>query len=74
MPKSCLNDIEFDAENTALLNHGLMRRYVFENFLCCSLLDFALMWPGINGVSCFEDSFGGCKAGMLAFATAWLFA
>ena len=65
--------IAFGAQNIFVLNHGLMRRHVFEIVLFCSLADFALISLGITGISYFEDSFGGYKAEALAFAAAWLF-
>ena len=65
--------IAFGAQNIFVLNHGLMRRHVFEIVLFCSLADFALISLGIAGISYFEDSFGGYKAEALAFAAAWLF-
>ena len=65
--------IAFGAQNIFVLNHGLMRRHVFEIVLFCSLADFALISLGIAGISHLEDSFGGYKAEALAFSAAWLF-
>ena len=46
----------FGAQNIFVLNHGLMRLYVFPIVLFCSLADFTLIWLGIAGIDYFEDS------------------
>ena len=65
--------IAFGAQNIFILNHGLMRLYVFQIVLFCSLADFILIWLGITGIAYFGDSLELYKAEMLAFAAFWLF-
>ena len=65
--------IAFGAQNIFILNHGLMRTYVFPIVLFCSLADFILIWLGITGITYFGDSLELYKAEMLAFAAFWLF-
>ena len=65
--------IAFGAQNIFILNHGLMRTYVFPIVLFCSLADFILIWLGITGIAYFGDSLELYKAEMLAFAAFWLF-
>ena len=65
--------IAFGAQNIFILNHGLMRLYVFPIVLFCSLADFILIWLGITGIAHFGDSLELYKAEMLAFAAFWLF-
>ncbi len=65
--------IAFGAQNIFVLNHGLMRLYVFPIVLFCSLADFTLIWLGIAGIDYFEDSLELYKAEILAFAASWLF-
>ena len=65
--------IAFGAQNIFILNHGLMRLYVFPIVLFCSLADFILIWLGITGITYFGDSLELYKAEMLAFAAFWLF-
>ncbi len=60
--------IAFGAQNIFVLNHGLMRLYVFQIVLFCSLADFILIWLGITGITYFGDSLELYKAEMLAFA------
>ena len=64
--------IAFGAQNIFILNHGLMRLYVFPIVLFCSLADFILIWLGITGIAHFGDSLELYKAEMLAFAAFWL--
>ena len=64
--------IAFGAQNIFVLNHGLMRLYVFPIVLFCSLADFTLIWLGIAGIDYFEDSLEFYKAEILAFAATWL--
>ena len=64
--------IAFGAQNIFILNHGLMRLYVFPIVLFCSLADFILIWLGITGIAYFGDSLELYKAEMLAFAAFWL--
>ena len=65
--------IAFGAQNIFVLNHGLMRLYVFPIVLFCSLADFTLIGLGIAGIDYFEDSLELYKAEILAFAASWLF-
>ena len=65
--------IAFGAQNIFILNYGLMRLYVFQIVLFCSLADFVLIWLGITGIGYFGDSLELYKAEMLAFVAFWLF-
>ena len=64
--------IAFGAQNIFILNHGLMRLYVFPIVLFCSLADFILIWLGITGIAYFGDSLELYKAEMLALTAFWL--